>query len=133
MFHYIVGDLNVSDAVHTNNHRRFLSNPSAALTSSTYTRLTFLQSLIIELGLMSPSSVLPSSMRSAKQLLKTRAFINIGEYLSVREQGLDKLQKIMFSSKKELASDLRRKKGGKKADKRWVKHHGLNVLLITVF
>lgn len=72
-------------------------------------------------------------MRAAKHLLRTRAFINIGEYLSVREQGLDKLQQIMFSSKKELTSDLRRKKGGKKADKGWVKRHGLNVLLVTMF
>jgi len=111
----------------------FLSNPSAAPTCSAYTRLTFLQSLIIELGLMPPSSALPSSMKSAKHVLKTRAFINIGEYLSVREQGLDKLRQIMFSSKRELTSDLRRKKGGKKANRGWVKQHGLNVLLVTVF
>lgn len=117
----------------TNQHSRFLANPSAALTCSKYTRLAFLQSLIIELGLMSPSSALPSSMKSAKQFLKTRAFINVGEYLSVREQGLDKLQQIMFSSKRELTSDLRRKKGGKKADRRWVKRLGLNVLLVSVF
>ncbi|KAF8582075.1 hypothetical protein K439DRAFT_1635625 [Ramaria rubella] len=111
----------------------FLSNPSAALSSSTYTRLTFLQSLIIELGLMSPRSALPSSLTAAKRLLKSRAFINIGEYLSVREQGLDKLQEIMFHSKRELTSDLRKKKGGRKADRGWVKRHGLNVLLVSVF
>jgi hypothetical protein len=116
-----------------NSHSRFLSNPSAALTCSTYTRLTFLQSLIIELGLMSPSSTLPSSMKSAKHFLKTRAFINIGEYLSVREQGLDKLQQIMFTNRRELTSDLRRKKGGKKADRSWVKRLGLSVLLVSVF
>ncbi|KAF8509910.1 hypothetical protein JB92DRAFT_3144549 [Gautieria morchelliformis] len=111
----------------------FLSSPSAALTRSTYTRLTFLQSLIIELGLMSPSSALPSSLKSAKHFLKTRAFINIGEYLSAREQGVEKLQQIMFNSRRELTSDLRRKKAGKKADRGWVKRHGLNVLLVTVF
>jgi hypothetical protein len=82
---------------------------------------------------MSPSSALPSSLKSAKHFLKTRAFINIGEYLSAREQGIEKLQQIMFNSRRELTSDLRRKKGGKKADKGWVKRHGLNVLLVTVF
>jgi len=112
----------------------FLSNPSATLSRSSCTRLTFLQSLIIELGLISPTSTeVPSSLKAAKRFLKARAFINIGEYLSVRGQGLDKVREVMFSSKRELTSELRKKKGGHKADKGWVKRHGLNVLLVSVF
>ena len=114
-------------------HTSFLSNPSAALSCSSYTRLIFLQSLIIELGLISPASAeVPSSLKAAKRLIKTRAFVNIGEYLSVREQGPEKLREIMFSSKRELTSELRRR-GGNKANKMWVKSHGLNVLLVSVF
>ncbi|KAF8522127.1 hypothetical protein BU17DRAFT_45073, partial [Hysterangium stoloniferum] len=98
------------------------------------TRLTFLQSLIIELGLMAPSSpTLPSSLTAAKRFLKTRAFINIGDYLSVRQEGLQKVREIMFDSKKALAMDLRKNKGHRKANKGWVKRQGLNVLLVSVF
>jgi len=112
----------------------FLSNPSAALSCSPYTRLTFLQSLIIELGLVTPSSsTLPSSLTAAKHFLKKRAFINIGDYLSVRQEGLQKVREIMFDSKKALAMDLRKQKGRRKANKGWVKRHGLNVLLVSVF
>jgi len=110
----------------------FLSNPSVALAASAYTRLTFLQSLIIELGLISPTSNPPSSMNAAKRIIKSRAFVNIGDYLYAREKGPTELENIKFKNRKALTNDLKKNKGRRQTDRRWVKRHGLNVLLVSV-
>ncbi|KAK1232985.1 hypothetical protein PQX77_003899 [Marasmius sp. AFHP31] len=55
----------------------FLTNPDEY--NNTSGRLTFLQSVIIELGL---STSVPSSVTSAKAILKSQAFVNVREYLA---------------------------------------------------
>ncbi|KAL0071554.1 hypothetical protein AAF712_001411 [Marasmius tenuissimus] len=55
----------------------FLTNPDEY--NNTSGRLTFLQSIIIELGL---STSVPSSVTSAKAILKSQAFVNVREYLA---------------------------------------------------
>jgi len=110
----------------------FLNAPTTNVDSSRHTRLTFLQSLIIELGLMSPSSVLPASLNAATRFLKTHAFLNIRDYLSVRHEGFERLQQIMFKDRRALAKDLRKNKGRRQVDRTWAKKHGLNVLLVSM-
>jgi len=104
----------------------FLTNPSAHDSAS---HLTFLQSLIIELGLATSS--LPASLKSAKAELKSKAFINIREYLAVRSQGLQAIQGIMYPSRSALIKDIRRKKNS--ASLHWVKQNGLQVLLVSCY
>lgn len=106
----------------------FLSNPAAKEDSAC--RLTLLQALIIELGL-APSS-LPASLKAAKTFLKTRAFLNIKEYLAVRSQGPAAVQRIMFPSRSALVKDIRKNKD-KKAPRAWVKDKGLQVLLVQCY
>lgn len=123
--HKIIITLNISSSV--------ISDPSATLYSA-YARLTLLQSLIIELGLMPPTADLPSSLKAAKRFLKSKAFLNVGDYLWAREQGPKELQNIMYPSKSALKKDLRNKKSrDRRANRCWVKEHGLDVLLITIF
>ncbi|KAF8061532.1 hypothetical protein FPV67DRAFT_1783446 [Lyophyllum atratum] len=105
----------------------FLSNPAARENSAC--RLTFLQALIIELGLASSS--LPASLTSAKAFLKTRAFLNIKEYLAVREQGPAAVQRIMHPSRNALIKDIKKNKN--KASLRWVKDSGFQVLLVQCY
>ncbi|KAF9533460.1 hypothetical protein CPB83DRAFT_866938 [Crepidotus variabilis] len=103
---------------------RFLSNPDAK--NDSVCRLTLLQSLIIELGL--GSSNLPASLKSAKTFLKSRAFLNIKEYLAVREQGPEAVQKAMYPSRSALIKNIR--KPTNRVPLQWVKAHGLQVLLV---
>ncbi|GJJ12015.1 hypothetical protein Clacol_006253 [Clathrus columnatus] len=110
----------------------FLNAPTVGIDSSRHTRLTFLQSLIIELGLMPTSSALPASLNAATRFLKTHAFLNIRDYLSVRHEGLERLQQIMFKDKRALAKDLRKNKGRRQVDRTWAKEHGLNVFLVSM-
>jgi hypothetical protein len=70
-------------------------------------------------------------LRAAKALLKSRAFLNIREYLAVRDQGLTALQRVMHPSRAALAKDIRKK--GNPASLQWVKEHGLQVLLVTCY
>ncbi|KAJ7582817.1 hypothetical protein C8J56DRAFT_232298 [Mycena floridula] len=107
--------------------RTFLTDPSYDSAS----RLTFLQSLIIELGLATSSAV-PNSLTSARAVLKSRAFINIRDYLAVRTEGLSAIKGIMYSSKSALKKDIKRKRNT--APLSWVKQSGgLQVLLVSCY
>lgn len=110
----------------------FLQTSAAAFHASQGTKLTFLQSLIIELGLMSPESTLPASLNSATRFLKSHAFLNLRDYLSMRHEGFDKLQHVMFKSRRALVNDLRKNKGHRQLDRTWVKDHGLSVFLVHI-
>jgi len=94
-----------------------------------------MQSLIIELGLCglqqrsSPVALVPRTLTSAKAFFKSHVFLNIRDYLAVREQGQDALQSVLHPSKSALIRDIKRK--GKPASLKWVKQHGLQVLLVT--
>jgi hypothetical protein len=88
--------------------------------------LALLQSLIIELGLATPS--LPDSLTAAKAFLKSRAFLNIREYIAVRGQGPEAVQRAMYPSKSALIKDIKKKRNP--ASLKWVKQHGLQVLLV---
>jgi len=106
-----------------------------------------LQALIIELGLplgkhatgsgahASFFSIenLPRSLRQAKMLLKSTAFINIRDYLDVRGKGQVALQTVMHPSRKSLVRQVRGsgKRSGKRVPLGWVKETGLNVLLVN--
>ncbi|KAI0831121.1 hypothetical protein BC628DRAFT_1336295 [Trametes gibbosa] len=109
-------------------------------------KLAFLQALIIELGLYpavqleageaSPSSSffslpsLPNSLRAAKALLKSQAFLNVRDYLAVRSEGVDALRSVMHPSRSALLRDIR---SGRKAPVKSVKESGLSVLLVTCY
>ncbi|KAL5532992.1 hypothetical protein ACEPAF_4766 [Sanghuangporus sanghuang] len=109
----------------------FIENPDYY--TSRASRLTFLQALIVELGIVStagPERTLPGSLSAAKALLKSHAFLNVKDYLALREQGLDALRSAMRPSRGALVRDLRGK-NGRKAKLNWVKETGLNVLLVS--
>ncbi|TFY80244.1 hypothetical protein EWM64_g3768 [Hericium alpestre] len=118
----------------------YLANPPPA--GNNGSTLLLMQALIIELGLdttrrsstskkptPSPFSIanLPNTMTQAKLLLKGSAFINIRDYLDVREQGQGALRRAMHPSRSALAKDLRKKR----MPLGWVKKTGLNVLLVN--
>jgi len=105
----------------------YLSNPEAQ--NDKICRLTLLQSLIIELGLA--NTTLPSSLNSAKTFLKAHAFLNVREYLAVRGQGPEAVQKVLHPSRSALIKDIRKKNN--RASLKWVKQHGLQVLLVSCF
>lgn len=71
---------------------------------------------------------LPGTMRQAKLLLKSHAFINVRDYLAVREQGQAALQRVMHPSRKSLVKEVRK---GKRVPVQQVKKAGLNVLLVN--
>ncbi|KAJ6455756.1 hypothetical protein C8R45DRAFT_1035577 [Mycena sanguinolenta] len=98
-----------------------LSNPSAVC------RLTLLQSLIVEFGLVSSS--MPMSLNKAKSILKSRVFVNISEYLVAREQGPAAVQEIIHPSRRSLLRDLRQKRN--RVPRHLVKEAGLSVLLVS--
>ncbi|KAG7092291.1 hypothetical protein E1B28_008653 [Marasmius oreades] len=104
----------------------FLTNPDEYNTTSG--RLALLQSIIIELGL---STVSPSSVKSAKALLKSQAFLNVRDYLAVREHGLEAIQRIMHPSRSALARSIRKSK--KRVSMQWIKDHGLDVFLVPCY
>ncbi|KAJ7694181.1 hypothetical protein B0H17DRAFT_1159228 [Mycena rosella] len=92
-------------------------------------RLTLLQSLIIELGLASSS--MPASLTAAKAMLKSQAFLNVGEYLDARQRGPAAVQSVMHPSKTALIKDLRKKRNATAL--RVVKESGLQVLLVSCY
>ncbi|EJD05987.1 uncharacterized protein FOMMEDRAFT_139285 [Fomitiporia mediterranea MF3/22] len=109
----------------------FIENPDYY--TSRASRLTFLQALIVELGLVSatgPERTLPGSLTAAKALLKSHAFLNVKDYLSLREQGLDALRNAMRPSRGALVRDLRGR-SGRRAKLGWIKETGLSVLLVS--
>ncbi|KAG6376185.1 hypothetical protein JVT61DRAFT_2160 [Boletus reticuloceps] len=93
--------------------------------------LNLLRAIIIELGLRSPNaSDLPSTLTSARKFLKAEAHVNIKEYVATRDKGQSALRMILKPSKNALRNDIRK---GNKASLKWVKRHGLQVLLVTCF
>ncbi|KAG1754436.1 hypothetical protein EDB19DRAFT_1666437 [Suillus lakei] len=88
-------------------------------------KLRLLQALVIEFGI---SEQLPASITSATKLLKAEVHVNIIDYVARRGKDQDALLKIMRPSKSALRKDIRR--SGRKKPLKWVKEHGLNVLLI---
>jgi len=94
-----------------------------------------LQALILELGCLPSAAAagkfsipeLPGSIRQAKLLLKSHAFINVRDYLAVREQGQAALRGAMHPSRKSLVREVRK---GKRVPVQEVKKAGLNVLLV---
>jgi hypothetical protein len=100
-----------------------ISDPSSVC------RLTLLQALIIELGLASSS--LPASLTQAKAVLKSRVFVNVGEYLDARQRGPAAVQGIIHSSKSSLLRDLRTKRNHVPLQR--VKESGLGVLLVRSY
>lgn len=99
----------------------FLANPD-----DNNSRLPLLQALIIELGVCSPTSPLPASMRAAKALLNAKAHINVRDYIGARGKGLAALQEVMHPTKSLLMKDLRKRR----VPIKWVKEHGLSMLLV---
>lgn len=95
--------------------------------------LTLLHALIVELGFSSTSfpSPLPASMKAAKTFLKTHAFVNIGQYLSVRTQGQKALQSIIHPTRSSLMKDIGKKRN--RVPLGAVKAMGLNVLLVSCY
>jgi hypothetical protein len=103
----------------------FLSNPDAQ--ADDVCRLTLLQSLIIELGLAT-SSALPPTLSAAKAFLKSHAFLNIREYIAVRGQGPEAVQRVMYPTRSALIKSIKKKKNATSI--KWVKELGLQVLLV---
>ena len=110
-------------------HNRVLSAPTD-VTTDMPSKLAFLQALIIELGLYTSMPSLPSSLRAAKAILKSQVFLNVRDYLAVRQQGVDALREVMHPSRSALMREIR---GGKKAPRKTVKDRGLDVLLVTCY
>nr|GAT43957.1 predicted protein [Mycena chlorophos] len=96
-----------------------------------FDRLTFLQCLLVELGLA--SSTLPASLRAAKAIIKSNVFLNIGEYLEARQEGPAAIQSILHPSRSSLIRDLRARKRDAMVPRHVVKDSGLQVLLVRCY
>jgi len=113
---------------------RYLAHPPPP--GNNGSALLMLQALILELGCL-PSVAkgkfsipqLPATLRQAKLLLKSHAFINVRDYLAVREQGQAALQGVMHPNRKSLVKEVR--KGKRRMPVGEVKKAGLNVLLVN--
>jgi len=112
---------------------RYLAHPPPP--GNNGSALLMLQALILELGCLPNVAagkfsipVLPGSLRQAKLILKGRAFINVRDYLAVREQGQAALRRVMHPSRKSLVQEVRK---GKRVPVHEVKKAGLNVLLVN--
>jgi hypothetical protein len=119
--------------------------------------LALLQALIIELGFFTstqskedakgdsllrgpsptPSSTsstfdlsdLPDSMRAAKSFIKANVFLNVREYIAVRAQGQEALQRVLHPNRRSLITQLRKKRSRVPRD--WIKERGLNVFMVS--
>ena len=113
---------------------RYLAHPPPP--GNNGSALLMLQALILELGCLRGAAAagklsipeLPATMRQAKLLLKSHAFINVRDYLAVREQGQAALQRVMHPSRNSLVKEVRK---GKRVPVQEVKKAGLNVLLVN--
>jgi hypothetical protein len=112
---------------------RYLAHPPPP--GNNGSALLMLQALILELGCLPNVAVgkfsipvLPGSLRQAKLILKSRVFINVRDYLAVREQGQAALRRVMHPSRKSLVQEVRK---GKRVPVHEVKKAGLNVLLVN--
>lgn len=105
---------------------RYLASPQP---KDSNVELQLLRSLVIELGVRSPnSSGVPSTLTSARKLIKSEVHINIKDYVATRDKGQSALKQIMHPSQNSLRQEI--KKTGKRAPLKWVKKTGLQVLLI---
>ncbi|KAF8844921.1 hypothetical protein BDN67DRAFT_999939 [Paxillus ammoniavirescens] len=105
---------------------RYLESPD----KDNEAQLTLLRALIVEFGIRVPTtSDLPSTLTSARKILKTEAHVNVKEYIATRHKGQSALRQILKPSKSALRKDIRKK--GNRASLKWVKGKGLQVLLIT--
>ncbi|KAG9048733.1 hypothetical protein FS837_012169 [Tulasnella sp. UAMH 9824] len=133
---------------------KYLANPPQQPSAADQLRL--LQSLIIELGLLSGKATMPQSAKAAKKLIKQHVHINVKDYLARRTKqvevpragpaasttgkktsvqvgvGVTELKKLMFPSKSALMQSL---KGNKKKvmSRQAIKKAGLNVFMVVVF
>ncbi|OJA11931.1 hypothetical protein AZE42_06374 [Rhizopogon vesiculosus] len=105
---------------------RHLNSPTKE--GRTSAGLQLLQAFIVELG---ASQHVPTSLTSARKLLKAEAHINIQEYVAVRGKDQGALREILHPSKRALRNNIR--KTGKKKSLKWVKEHGLEVFLIGCY
>ncbi|KAG8892776.1 hypothetical protein FRC00_011559, partial [Tulasnella sp. 408] len=147
-----VGDSTYNDAVAF--ITKYLANPPQQPSAADQLRL--LQSLIIELGLLSGKATMPQSAKAAKKLIKQHVHINVKDYLARRTKqvevtraglaasttgkktsvqvgvGVTELKKLMFPSKSALMQSL---KGNKKKvmSRQAIKKAGLNVFMVVVF
>lgn len=88
-------------------------------------KLRLLQALVIEFGVSEQS---PTSIKTATTLLKSSVHVNINDYVAKRGKDQGELRRIMQPSKNALRKDIRR--SSRRSSLKWVKEHGLNVLLI---
>lgn len=105
----------------------FVSSYLANGSQSGSPRLPLLQALIIELGICSPTSPLPASVKAAKALLRAHAHINVRDYIAERGNGVDALRKVMFPSRSTLIKDLRKRR----VPIQWIKEHGMSMFLVS--
>ncbi|KIJ17448.1 hypothetical protein PAXINDRAFT_54057, partial [Paxillus involutus ATCC 200175] len=104
---------------------RYLESP----VKDNETQLTLLRALIVELGIRVPTtSDLPSTLTSARKILKAEAHVNVKEYIATRHKGQLALRQILKPSKNALRKHIQKK--GNRASLKWVKGKGLQVLLI---
>ena len=75
--------------------------------------------------------VLPRSLKAAKALLKSSVFLNVCDYLAMRDKGLDALRSVMHPNRKSLVKDIRVSR--KKMPAKEVKKSGLGVFLVTCY
>ncbi|KAG8899905.1 hypothetical protein FRC01_010331, partial [Tulasnella sp. 417] len=146
-----VGDSTYNDAVAF--ITKYITNPPQQ--PSVADQLRLLQSLIIELGLLSGKATMPQSIKAAKKLISQHVHINVKDYLARRTKqveaaragpaastkgkkasaqvgvGVTELRKLMFPSKSALMQSL---KGNKKKvmPREAIKKAGLRVFMVTL-
>jgi len=81
--------------------------------------------MLIELGICLAAGPLPQSARSARAMLKSKALINVRDYIAERGHGVDALRKVMFPTKKKFIKDLRTRR----VPLPWIKERGLTMFL----
>ncbi len=108
---------------------RFIANPSTRENQACH--LILMQSLLLELGLLTERKLLPQTIGSAKKFIKKHVFVSIKEYLAKRNQGQAVVKESVYSSKSVLVRNLKQKKDF--VSPAWVKERGLQDLLVTAF
>ncbi|KZS98973.1 hypothetical protein SISNIDRAFT_461908 [Sistotremastrum niveocremeum HHB9708] len=107
----------------------FIANAPTEPTSEQ--RLAVMKALILELGILPETSAQPTTVTAAKKLLKSKAFINIRDYLARRNQGQQALRQVMHPSRKSLIKDITVKHRAMSLKE--AKKKGLHSLLVTCF
>ncbi|KAJ6580822.1 hypothetical protein B0H19DRAFT_930240, partial [Mycena capillaripes] len=94
-------------------------------------RLSMLQALVIELGLAFVAPSFPATISAARELITSKVFLHVGDYLEARKYGPAAVQTVMHNSKSALIKDLKR--NSNYIPRRWVKEVGLQVLLVRCY